>query len=106
VGSGSDHAIFSKIAIPIAAGRSAGILLAYETSGFDAAPRGSADSIHFETRWRPSGGFGVTWQPNKINGAAIVPARPTAPLAATSTDSAYPAARGPGRFSMPVERGS
>jgi hypothetical protein len=66
VGSGSDHAIFSKIAMPIAAGLSAGILLAYETSAFDAAPRGSADSVHFETRWRPSGGFGVTWQPNAI----------------------------------------
>lgn len=66
VGSGSDHAIFSKIAMPIAAGLSAGILLAYETSGFDAAPRGSSDSVHFETRWRPSAGFGVTWQPNKI----------------------------------------
>ncbi len=66
VGSGSDHAIFSKIAMPIAAGLSAGILLAYETSAFDAAPRGSADSVHFETRWRPSVGFGVTWRPNTI----------------------------------------
>ena len=66
VGSGSDHAIFSKIAMPIAAGLSAGILLSYETSAFDAAPRGGADSLHFETRWRPSGGFGVTWQPNAI----------------------------------------
>ncbi len=64
VGSGSGHAVFSKIAMPIAAGLSAGILLAYETSEFDAAPRGSADSMHYETRWRPSGGFGVTWQPN------------------------------------------
>jgi hypothetical protein len=66
VGSGSDHAIFSKIAMPIAAGLSAGILLSYETSQFDASPRGGADSLHFETRWRPSGGFGVTWQPNTI----------------------------------------
>jgi hypothetical protein len=53
VGSGSDHAIFSKIAMPIAAGLSAGILLAYETSAFDAAPQGSADSVHFDAglRW-------------------------------------------------------
>ncbi len=65
-GTGSDHAIFTKIAMPIAAGLSAGILLSYETSSFDAAAKTSGDSLHYETRWRPSGGFGVTWQPNKI----------------------------------------
>jgi hypothetical protein len=65
-GTGADHAIFSKIAMPIAAGLSAGVLLSFEASQFDAAAHGSADTVHYETRWRPSGGFGLSWQPNKI----------------------------------------
>jgi hypothetical protein len=67
-GKGSDRAIFSKIAMPIAKGVSAGVLLSHETSQFDAAPQANAGSnqfVHWETKWRPSGGFGVAWQPNK-----------------------------------------
>jgi len=66
-GSGSDHAIFSKIAMPLGHGVSAGILLAYETSKFDATETGSqGQGVHYETQWRPSGGFGIAWQPEKF----------------------------------------
>jgi hypothetical protein len=64
-GTGSDHALFSKIALPLGQGFSAGVLLSYETSKFDAAAdSNAANTIHYESIWRPSGGFGVTWQPN------------------------------------------
>ena len=66
VGEGSDNALFSKIALPLGHGVSAGVLLSYETSKFDvnaaAAPQ---NEVRYETQWRPSGGFGVTWQPSK-----------------------------------------
>ena len=66
IGTGSDHAIFSKIALPLGKGFSVGILLSHETSHFDATVAGELpQSIRYETHWRPSGGFGVTWQPRK-----------------------------------------
>jgi hypothetical protein len=66
-GNGTDHAVFSKIALPLGHGFSAGVLLAYETSHFNAgADSNPASMIQYQTEWRPSGGFGVTWQPNKI----------------------------------------
>jgi hypothetical protein len=65
-GHGTDEALFSKIALPLGHGVSAGVLLAYETSHFDgnsvAAP---GETIRYETSWRPSAGFGVAWQPTK-----------------------------------------
>jgi hypothetical protein len=65
-GSGSDHAVFSKIAMPLAHGVSAGVLLSYETSKFDAASASAPDqSVHYRTVWRPSGGLGVAWQPDR-----------------------------------------
>jgi hypothetical protein len=67
-GKGSDHALFSKIAMPLGKGFSVGVLLAYEKSQFDATAVGSASpqpTVHYETEWRPSGGFGVAWQPQK-----------------------------------------
>jgi hypothetical protein len=66
-GHGSDHAFFSKIAMPLGGGVSAGVLLSYETSFFDAASVANpAQHVHYETEWRPSGGFGVAWQPTQI----------------------------------------
>jgi hypothetical protein len=66
VGHGTDDAVFSKVALPLGHGVSAGILLAYETSHFDARSIAMpADTIRYETQWRPSGGFGVAWQPSK-----------------------------------------
>jgi hypothetical protein len=68
VGNGANQAFFVKVAMPLAAGFSAGALLSYELSQFDAATvpgDASPAAVHYETRWRPSGGFGVTWEPSK-----------------------------------------
>jgi hypothetical protein len=52
--------------MPLGKGFSAGVLLSYEMSHFDAsAAADSQQTVHYETKWRPSGGFGVSWQPNK-----------------------------------------
>jgi hypothetical protein len=51
----------------LARGFSAGVLLSYELSQFDAATAPgdtSPAAVHYEARWRPSGGFGVTWEPS------------------------------------------
>jgi hypothetical protein len=67
VGGGSDHAVFSKIAMPLGNGVSAGVLLSYETSGFDtSAIESPGQTVHYQTTWRPSGGFGIAWQPSKM----------------------------------------
>ena len=61
VGKGNDDAVFVKIAMPLAYGLSAGVLLSHETSHFDATSV-AGQSIKYETDWRPSGGFGLAWQ--------------------------------------------
>jgi hypothetical protein len=72
-GTGTDRALFSKIALPLGRGFSAGVLLSFEKSRFDAAADANpANTIHWETEWRPSGGFGVSWQ---INPKVLVGAR-------------------------------
>jgi hypothetical protein len=66
LGEGSDHAVFTKIAMPLGQGFSAGVLLAYETSQFSAVSvENPQQSVRYETQWRPSGGFGLAWQPSK-----------------------------------------
>ncbi len=63
-GTASNEAMFAKIAMPLAHGFAAGVMLAYEISQFaGATPDGSA-WVRYATEWRPSGGFGVTWQPD------------------------------------------
>jgi hypothetical protein len=65
-GHGSDNALFSKIALPLGHGVSAGILISYETSHFNASALAAPDNtVSYETFWRPSGGFGIAWQPNQ-----------------------------------------
>ncbi|MBI3789268.1 MAG: hypothetical protein HY275_00100, partial [Gemmatimonadetes bacterium] len=61
-GSGADQGLFFKAAMPLGAGWSAGLLLSYELSQFDATGASTGVAVHYETQWRPSGGFGVTWQ--------------------------------------------
>jgi hypothetical protein len=64
-GQGSDEAFFSKIAMPLGHGVSAGVLLAHETSRFDAVSlAGPHSTVHYDTQYRPSGGVGVAWQPD------------------------------------------
>jgi hypothetical protein len=66
IGKGSDRALLSKIAMPLGKGFSAGVLLSYEKSQFDATAAANAQQVvRYETDWRPSGGFGVAWQPQK-----------------------------------------
>jgi len=65
IGSGADQALFSKLAAPLGHGFSAGVLLSYELSQFNAnTPAGdpAPGAVHYATRWRPSGGFGLVWQ--------------------------------------------
>ncbi len=67
-GKGTDRAIFSRIALPLGRGVSAGVLLSHEASQFDASPQanleppssfiGKQSGDHREV-------FGVAWQPNK-----------------------------------------
>jgi hypothetical protein len=65
-GHGADDALFSKIAMPLGHGVSAGLLLSYETSHFDASSIATPENtVRYQTYWRPSGGFGIAWQPNK-----------------------------------------
>jgi hypothetical protein len=60
VGHGTDNALFSKIALPVGHG-----VLSYERSHFDAsATAAPANTVRYETFWRPSGGFGIAWQPS------------------------------------------
>lgn len=62
-GQGSNQAIFTKAAMPLGGGFSAGLLLSYEVSQFSAHSEGSAgNAVRYETEWRPSGGWGVAWQ--------------------------------------------
>ena len=66
VGDGTDQAVFVKVAMPLGRGVSVGGLLSHETSQFDATAVANPNQIvRYETKWRPSGGFGVAWQPNK-----------------------------------------
>jgi hypothetical protein len=65
IGKGSDHAVFSKIAMPLGKGFSVGVLLSHETSQFEANQNPQQTGVRYETEWRPSGGFGVAWQPTK-----------------------------------------
>ena len=65
-GHGTDNALFSKIALPLGHGVSVGVLLSSEVSHFDGSSVGTpVEAIRYETHWRPSGGFGIAWQPVK-----------------------------------------
>lgn len=62
-GDGANQALFIKAAMPLAYGFSAGVLLSYELSQYDLVPDVGPGYVRLETQWRPSGGFGVAWQP-------------------------------------------
>jgi hypothetical protein len=66
VGQGTDNALFSKIALPVGHGVSVGVLVSYERSHFDSSATANPDNtVRYETFWRPSGGFGIAWQPSQ-----------------------------------------
>ena len=65
-GDGNNQAVFVKAAMPMGKGFSAGVLLSYERSQFNAvADNNTGDYVRYQTGWLPSGGLGVTWQPVK-----------------------------------------
>jgi len=62
-GQGSNEAVFTKMAMPLGNGFSAGVLLSHEVSQFSAQSESdTAKTVHYQTSWRPSGGYGVVWQ--------------------------------------------
>ncbi len=64
-GDATDQALFAKLAMPLGHGFSAGVLLSYELSQFEGIPAdGSPGFVEDRTQWLPSGGFGVSWQPD------------------------------------------
>lgn len=74
VGDGSNQAVFVKVAMPLPRGFSIGVMLAYEVSTYSGTSELDGRSpIRYETRWRPSGGFGVSWNNKKwLAGARVI----------------------------------
>jgi hypothetical protein len=64
-GDGNNQSVFVKAAMPLGKGFSLGALLSYERSQFDAvSDNTSGQYVRYQTEWVPSGGFGLSWQPN------------------------------------------
>ena len=62
-GQGSNQAIFTKMAMPLGGGLSAGILLSHEVSQFNTQSTVNATrAAQYQTDWRPSGGWGLAWE--------------------------------------------
>lgn len=62
-GQGNNEAVFTKMAMPLGYGFSAGLLLSHEVSQFTAqSDANPAKAVRYQTSWRPSGGYGVVWQ--------------------------------------------
>lgn len=74
VGDGANQAVFVKLAMPLPRGFAIGVMLAYEVSTFSGASELDGRSpIRYETRWRPSGGVGVSWNNRKwLVGARVI----------------------------------
>ncbi|HMI66802.1 MAG TPA: hypothetical protein VK517_12225 [Cyclobacteriaceae bacterium] len=65
-GDGSNQAMFFRGARPLGHGFSVGFLLSYERSQFSVNQENNpANFVRYVTGWLPSGGIGLTWQPNK-----------------------------------------
>jgi hypothetical protein len=65
-GHGNNNAQFLKAAMPLGNGFSAGILLSHEVSDFTATSDANPSAgVRYRTTWRPSGGFGLAWQPDR-----------------------------------------
>ena len=64
-GDGSNQGLFIKAAMPLGKGFSAGVLLSYEHSQFNGISDDKKTVVQYQTNWLPSGGFGITYEPNK-----------------------------------------
>lgn len=64
-GDGNDQALFVKAALPLNKQFSFGVLLSYERSQYSAAADNAGGGfVRYQTGWRPTGGFGLTYQPS------------------------------------------
>ncbi len=62
-GQGSNQALFTKMAMPLGGGLSAGVLLSHEVSQFNMqSTTNPARATQYQTEWRPSGGWGLAWE--------------------------------------------
>ncbi|HWD90065.1 MAG TPA: hypothetical protein VG367_18185 [Mucilaginibacter sp.] len=65
IGNGDDQAFFLKTALPLNKQFSFGVMLSYERSQYDAVSDNIPNSfVRYQTNWKPSGGFGLTYQPS------------------------------------------
>jgi hypothetical protein len=65
-GDGNNQALFVKAALPLTKQFSFGVLLSYERSQYSAdADNTPGNFVRYQTNWLPSGGFGLTYQPDK-----------------------------------------
>ncbi len=65
-GSGADLGVFGKIAMPLSRGFSLGVLLSHERSHFEASSDTTpANTIRYDSAWRPSGGLALAWEPSR-----------------------------------------
>jgi hypothetical protein len=62
-GSGSNDGLFLKLAKPITASLSVGVLLSYEQSEMTLVRDDGRGVIQLATAWRPSGGAAIAWRP-------------------------------------------
>ncbi len=63
IGQGANQAIFTKMAMPLGGGLSAGVLLSHEVSQFNTQSTvNSTRASQYQTEWRPSGGWGLAWE--------------------------------------------
>ena len=66
LGDANNQALFLKAALPIDNHFSVGILISYERSQFNAVSDSNPTNyVRYQTNWLPSGGFGISYQPNK-----------------------------------------
>src|SRR5579859_1495624 len=65
-GDGTNQSVFVKLSKPFKHGFSFGLLFSYERSQFSV--NGISDPtryVRYQTNWLPSGGIGLTWQPDR-----------------------------------------
>lgn len=64
-GAGSNAGFFIKAAMPFGKGFAVGVILSYENSQFNGVADNSTAFVRYQTSWKPSAGFGITYEPTK-----------------------------------------
>jgi hypothetical protein len=63
-GGGNSRGFWITAAMPLGAGFSAGLVAAYDVAEFSATAPGNGGFATYQTQWWPTGGLGLTWQPD------------------------------------------